>query len=229
MFFSSPNEVHRPASKGHGISVNLLESRSRGPIWNINLYEREITDVTFGHVRSVPTCRTPLVVCWQFGVQAVQSLKLWSQSASSSEKLFPFFFLPQWHYCYGFFQLLDGSWSGREHGDHELRLELGNFRSLLQMWFVPMNTWRERINKERLLMYKWDAVFLTKSSRGAGGESDTKGTNAMFSNHHLPAQGVIYMTNQVSKQWVWIINGVPMIYGSRTTCSKRSLIILNNK
>lgn len=79
-----------------------------------------------------------------------------------------------------------------EYGDHELHLKLGKFRSLLQMWFVQMNIWRERINKERLLMCKWDAEFLIKSSRGAGGESDTKETNAMFSNYHLPAQDAVW-------------------------------------
>lgn len=198
--------------------------------YQILIPEREITDVTFDHVRSVPTHRTPLVVCWQFGIEAVQPLQLWSQSASSSEKLFPVCFLPQWHYGYGFFQLLHCSCSGREHGDHELHLELGKFRSLLQMWFVPKNAWREMINKERLLMCQWDAMFLTKSRGGTSGESGTKGTNVMFSNYHLPAQAAVwFMTNQVMKQWVLIINSMPMIYGSWTTCSKHSLIILNNK
>lgn len=103
---------------------------------------------------------------------------------------FLFFCLPQWHYCYGSFQLLNGSCSGREHGDHELHLELGKFRSLLQMWFVQMKTWQERVNKERLLICRWDTV--TKSSRGASGESGTKGTNVIFSNYHLPAQGAMW-------------------------------------
>lgn len=92
----------------------------------------------------------------------------------------------------GFFQLLHGSCSGREHGDHELHLELGEFRSLLQMWVVPMNTWRERRNKERLLMCQWDAGFLTKSRGGTSGESGTKGTNVKFSNYHLPAQAAVW-------------------------------------
>lgn len=45
-------KVHRPASKGCITSVNLLESPSRIPILNTNSHDREITDVTFDHVRS---------------------------------------------------------------------------------------------------------------------------------------------------------------------------------
>lgn len=54
MFFSSPKEGHRPASKGHVTSVNLLECPSKRPILNTKPHERKITDVTFDHVKVCP-------------------------------------------------------------------------------------------------------------------------------------------------------------------------------
>jgi len=66
---------------------------------------------------------------------------------------------------------------------------------------------------------------------GVGGQSDIKATNynVWELSFTCSRSHKIYMTNQDSKQSVCIINSLSMIYGSRMTGCKHSLLILNNE